>query len=269
MGDLDDDLRRLFSDDRLDVHSVAVSTEAVLRGANRRRRRRNAVAGTFALVTLVGAGIGVSRLGASSPDGTAGALLTTSTSAPTTSASPPPVSTSSRTEAVTTGQPPNSTGGNTGKPDAGGTSRSSPKSSSSPPTPESQPGRYGTLALGMSEADALATGSLVEPASPADPDNRCKAYATKSVPDTDAVIVSPVKGLVRITVPNYAKTPKNVGVGSRVADVKAAYQNAVQSGSSVLAPMSATPPWTYVFETDGTVVTAVFMRLNANDCTSV
>ncbi|MEV6711823.1 hypothetical protein AB0M48_07215 [Lentzea sp. NPDC051208] len=269
MGDLDDDLRKLFSDDRLDVHSAPVSTEAVLRGANRRRRRRNAAAGTFALVTLVGAGIGVSRFGVSSPDSPVGAFLTTSTSASTTSASPPPVSTVIQTETVTVGQPPNSTGANTGKPNPGGTSKSNPKPPSAPATPESQPGRYGTLALGMSEADALATGSLVEPSSPADPDNRCKAYATKSVPDADAVVVSPAKGIVRITVPNYAKTPKNVGAGSQVSDVKAAYQNSTQSGSSVLAPMSASPPWTYVFETDGTVVTAVFMRLNANDCVSV
>ncbi|MET8761206.1 hypothetical protein [Lentzea sp. NPDC004782] len=35
--DLDAELRRLFSDDRLDVH---VTPDAVLRGANRRRRRR-------------------------------------------------------------------------------------------------------------------------------------------------------------------------------------------------------------------------------------
>ncbi|RDI18745.1 hypothetical protein [Lentzea flaviverrucosa] len=269
MGDLDDDLRRLFSDDRLDVHSAPVSTEDVLRGADRRRRRRTAMAGTFALVTLVGAGIGLSRLGAPSPDSTVGALLTTSTSAPTTSTPPPSVSTVISTETVTVGQSPNSTGGNTGKPNPGGTSRSNSTPSSSPPTPESQAGRYGTLALGMSEADALATGSLVEPSTPADPDGRCKAYATKSVPNADAVVVSPAKGIVRITMPSYAKTPKGVGAGSAVSDVKAAYKNSTQSGSTVLAPMSATPPWTYVFETDGATVTAVFLRLNANDCASV
>ncbi|MCX2948608.1 hypothetical protein [Lentzea sp. NEAU-D7] len=268
MDDLDDELRRLFSDDRLDVHSAPVSTEAVLRGADRRRRRRNAVAGTLALVAVAGAGIGVSRFGMSSPDGTAGALLTTSTSVPTTSSPPPPVTVYS-TETVTLGQPPNSTGGNTGKPSSGGTSKSTPKPPSSPATPESQPGRYGTLALGMSEADALATGSLVEPGSPADAEARCKAYATKSVPDTDAVVVSPARGIVRITMPSYAKTPKNVGAGSTVADVKAAYKNAAQSGSDVIVQMSATPPWSYVFKTDGTVVTTVFMRLNANDCISV
>lgn len=268
MGDLDDDLRKLFSDDRLDVHSAPVSTEDVLRGADRRRRRRTAMAGTFALVTLVGAGIGLSRLGAPSPDSTVGALLTTSTSAPTTSTPPPSVSTVISTETVTVGQSPNSTG-NTGKPNPGGTSRSNSTPSSSPPTPEAQAGKYGALALGMPEADALATGLLIEPSSPADPDGRCKAYATKSVPNADAVVVSPAKGIVRITMPSYAKTPKGVGTGSSVADVKAAYKNSTQSGSSVLAPMSATPPWTYVFETDGATVTTVFLRLNANDCASV
>lgn len=269
MDDLDDDLRKLFGDDRLDVHSTSVSTEEVLRGATRRRHRRNAVAGTFALVAVVGAGIGLSRLEMPAPDSTAGALLTTAVSVTTTPPPPPPsTSTVISTTTVTVGQPPNSAGGTTGRPDPGGTSRSNPKSST-PPTPESQPGRYGSLALGMSEADALATGSLVEPSGPADPDNRCRAYATKSVPDANAVIVSPAKGIVRITMPNYAKTPKNVGAGSQVSEVKAAYTNSVQSGSSVTVQMSATPPWSYVFKTDGTVVTTVFMRLNANDCATV
>ncbi|GGN00299.1 hypothetical protein GCM10011609_43300 [Lentzea pudingi] len=268
MDDLDDDLRRLFSDDRLDVHSTSVSTELVVRGAARRRHRRAAVAGTFALVAVVGAGIGVSRFEMPAPDSTVGALLTTAVSVTTTPPPPPSTSTVISTATVTVGQPPNSNGGNTGKPDPGGTSRSSSKTST-PPTPESQPGRYGTLSLGMSEADALATGSLVEPSSPADPDNRCKAYATKSVPDANAVIVSPARGIVRITMPNYAKTPKNVGAGSQVSEVKAAYTNSIQSGSSVTAQISASPPWSYIFETDGAVVTTVFMRLNANDCATV
>ncbi|MGW6443610.1 hypothetical protein [Lentzea sp. NPDC055074] len=269
MSDLDDDLRKLFSDDRLDVHSTSVSTEQVLLGATRRQRRRTAVAGTFALVAVVGAGIGVSRFQPSSSDSTAGALLTTAVSTTTTLSPPPPsISTVVSTATVTVGQPPNSTGGNTGKPDPGGTSKSAPKSSG-PATPESQPGRYGTLSLGMSEAAALATGSLIEPSSAADPDNRCKAYATKSVPDANAVIISPAKGIVRITMPTYAKTPKNVGAGSQVADVKTAYANSTQSGSVITAQMSATPPWSYIFETDGMVVSAVFMRLNANDCATV
>lgn len=270
MDDLDDDLRRLFSDDRLDVHVTPDATDSVVRGAARRRRRRTAVASAFGMVAMAGVGLGLTELRLPNPDDLAGPLLPTASS--TSSTSPPPVSISTYTSTatVTVNPPLNSNGGNPGtNPNPGNTGK---KSSSNPPppaTPEAQPGRYGSLALGMPEADALATGSLVEPSSPADPENRCKAYATKSVPDSSAVIISPVKGIVRITLASYAKTPKNVGAGSTVEAVKAAYANATQSGSNVVVPMAATPKWSYIFESDGTTVTTVRMRLSDNDCSTV
>ncbi|GHH48914.1 hypothetical protein [Lentzea cavernae] len=266
MDDLDDELRRLFNDDRLDVHSEPVAVEAVVSGARRRRRRRTAVTGAVAVVALVGAGIGLTHLTTSRLEDTTGALLTTGTSATSTPTSPPPVSTVVSTVTQTVNAPPG-----TGTPDDTSTGDPGKPSSNRPSTtlvPESQPGRYGTLALGMPEAEALETGSLVEPSTPADAEQRCKAYATKSVPDANAVIVSPAKGIVRIMMPSYAKTPKNVGAGSTVADVKTAYANAAQSGSHVTVQMAASPPWTYVFEIDGTTVTTVFLRLAAGDCTT-
>jgi hypothetical protein len=268
VDDLDDELRRLFSDDRLDVHSTPDATDAVLRGADRRRRRRSAMTTTFALVVLVGAGIGLTQL-RSSGDHTAGDLLPTSTSSASSTTTPPSVSTFTATATVTVDPPPNPNGNNTGKPNPGNPTKSSPPVKSAPPTPQSEPGQYGSLVLGMSEEAALKTGSLVEPSSAADPENRCKAYATQSVPDTNAVIISPAKGIVRITLASYAKTRKGIGVGSKVDEVKAAYSNATQSGSTMVAPMAATPAWSYVFETDGTAVTTIFMRLAANDCATV
>jgi hypothetical protein len=257
VDDLDDELRRLFSDDRLDVHSEPIAVEAVVSGARRRRRRRAAVTGAFVVVALVGAGAGLVGLDALRSRDTTGAQLTTGASTP-----PPSTSTFVSTVTKTVNAPP-PTGGDT--PGTGNPSRPSSNRSSAPPAPESQPGRYGTLALGMSETDALATGSLLE-SSPAGAENRCKAYATKSVPDPKAVVVSPDKGIVRITMPSYARTPKDVGAGSTVSDVKAAYAKAVQSGSSVTVSMTASPPWSYVFENDGKAVSAVFLQLDADDC---
>ncbi|WP_434451873.1 hypothetical protein [Lentzea sp. E54] len=268
MDDLDDELRKLFSDDRLDVHSTPVSTEAVVRGADRRRRRRTAVSGAFVVVALIGLGLGVPQLGLLSADSPVGALLQTASSGATTTPPPPSVSTVTSTVTKTVEQPPATNGGNPGGPNTGSPSKPRSSTASSPATPEAQPGRYGTLALGMSEADALKTGSLVEPGSAADPDNRCKAYATKTVADGNAVIISPAEGIVRITVPSYAKTTKNIGVGSTVTEVKDAYPTAAQNGSSLVVQMAATPRWSYVFENDGTKVTTVLMRLAANDCTT-
>jgi hypothetical protein len=262
--DLDVELRRLFSDDRLDVHATPDATDAVLRGAGRRRRRRSAMTTAFAMVVLVGAGIGLVQLRPPSDD-TASELMPTSTSSSSTP--PPSVSTVISTVIVTVDPPPNSGGSDPGKTSTGTPTR--PRTSTPPVTPESQPGKYGSLALGMSEADALKSGSLVEPGSSADPENKCKAYATKSVPDANAVIISPAVGIVRITLPNYAKTQKNVGAGSTAAEVKTAYPSATQSGSNLTVPMTAAPKWTYVFETDGATVTTVLMRLDANDCPAV
>ncbi|SEP73095.1 hypothetical protein [Lentzea albida] len=258
MDDLDDDLRRLFNDDRLDVHSEPAAVDAVLSGARRRRRRRTAVTGAVAVVALVGAGVGLTRLDSLRSEDTTGAMLTTSVS------SPPPLvpSTSTYVSTVTktVNAPPPGNGEGPGEPTS--------NRSSSPPPPEPAPGRYGTLALGMSEAEALETGSLIEPTTPVDADKRCKTYATKSVPDADAVIVSSAKGIVRITMPSYAKTPKNIGAGSAVSEVKAAYANAEQTGSGVTVKMAASPPWFYYFESDGTTVTTVHLRLTGGDCSS-
>ncbi|GLY48131.1 hypothetical protein [Lentzea sp. NBRC 102530] len=269
MDDLDDELRKLFSDDRLDVHSTPISTESVVAGATRRRHRRTAVAGAFALVALVGAGTGVLQVSRMGQDDSIGALLTTSSSVATTT--PPPVSVSTFTSTATvTVNAPTGSGPSGEETKSSGTNTPKSNGTSSPPaTPEAQPGRYGTLALGMSEADAVATGSLVGAGTPADPDNKCKNYATKSNSVDDAVVISPERGIVRITLPEYAKTPKNVGKGSKVTEVKTAYANAVQTEVKTTVKMAASPPWSYVFESNGDTVTRVLMRLDANDCATV
>ncbi|KJK47591.1 hypothetical protein UK23_20025 [Lentzea aerocolonigenes] len=264
--DLDDELRRLFSDDRLDVHATPDATDAVLRGADRRRRRRSAVSTAFAVVTLVGAGVGLTQL-RSSGDHTADELLPTSVAS--TSSTPPSTSTVYSTSVVTVPAPPsNPSSGNpgTGNPNPGTSTKPRTTTPLPPPPPSEQPSKVDGLALGMTEADALKTGSLVEPGSAADPQGKCTAYATKSVPDPNAAIISPARGIVWLTLPSYAKTSKGVTVGTSVADVKAAYPTATQSGSGLRVEMAATPKWSYIFETDGAAVTAVRMRLNSSDC---
>jgi hypothetical protein len=264
--DLDDELRRLFSDDRLDVHVPSDATEAVVRGAGRRRRRRSAVASAFAVVTLVGAGVVLTQLPPPA-DNTAEELLPTSSSTSSATSTTPSPSTVFMTETKIVEAP---TSGNPNNPDKPGNTANptKPRTTTPPPAPPAESGRFGNLILGMSEADALKTGELIEPSSTTDPDAKCKAYSTNSVPDSDAVIISMAKGLVRITLPSYAKTGKNITVGSKVADVKAAYPTATQSGSTYLVQMAATPKWTYVFETDGTAVTTVRQRLVDHDCPS-
>ncbi|MEV6241714.1 hypothetical protein [Lentzea sp. NPDC051838] len=262
--DLDDELRRLFSDDRLDVHATPDATDAVLRGADRRRRRRSAMTTAFAVVALVGAGVGLTQL-PSSGDHTAGELLPTSS--PSTTSVSQSTSTVYSTTVVTVDPPANSSGSTPGAGTPSSGNPSKPRTTTTPPAPPpAEAGKFGKLVLGMSEADALKTGSLIEPGTPV---GSCTGYATGTVAENDAVVISPARGLVRITLPSYAKTAKNVAAGTPVADVKNAYPTAVQNGSELRVEMAATPKWTYVFETDGAVVTTVRMRLNANDCPGI
>ncbi|MFS8100300.1 hypothetical protein LFM09_24530 [Lentzea alba] len=261
--DFDDELRRLFSDDRLDVQVTSDATDAVVRGADRRRRRRNAVTATFALVALVGAGVGLSQLRPPSDD-TAGPLLPTSSS--TASATPPP-SASTYTSTVTVTVDPPTAGTGTPNPPGGNTTpKSSSKSSTAkppPPTPEAAPPVWSKLSLGMSYDDAMATGELGNAG--AGTNENCRYHGLKPGNGYVDVYISLITGIVRINLPDSGKTSKGIGAGSTVADAKAAYPTATQNGSQLVVPVIGTPQWKYVFETNGTNVTAVYMRVAADD----
>jgi hypothetical protein len=261
--DIDDELRRLFSDDRLDVHVTPDATDAVVRGADRRRRRRTAMTGAFAVVALIGAGVGLTQLRPAADD-TAGPLLPTSTSSA--SATPPPsVSTYTSTVTVTVDPPPTGSG-NTNPPGGTNPPRSSSKPSTAkppPPAPEAAPPVWSKLSLGMSYDDAMATGELGNAG--AGTNENCRYHGLKPGNGYVDVYISLVTGIVRINLPATGKTSKNIGAGSTVAEAKAAYPTATQNGSQLVVPMIATPQWKYVFETDGTNVTAVYMRVAADD----
>ncbi|HEX7302952.1 hypothetical protein [Lentzea sp.] len=259
MDDIDDELRRLFNDDRLDVHVTPDATDSVVRGANRRRRRRAATAGTFAIVALIGAGVGLTQLRPSEDD-SAGPLMPTSSSAATTTP-PPSVSTYTQTVTVTVDPPTGSQGTTQG---GSSTPKSSRPSTTSTPPKEGSPGVWGKLALGMSEENALKTGSLTNPGEATG--SACRPYAMQTNLDSDAVLISPARGIVRIKMPSTARTSKNIGAGSTVAELKAAYPGATENGSELVVQMTATPRWAYVFDSDGTVVTAARMRLADQDC---
>ncbi|WP_158850596.1 hypothetical protein [Saccharothrix deserti] len=61
--ELDDRLRELFADERLDLPAPPDAAETIVEGARRRRRARVAVAATFALTALVAGGVAVNGVG--------------------------------------------------------------------------------------------------------------------------------------------------------------------------------------------------------------
>jgi hypothetical protein len=257
--DLDDELRRLFQDDRLEIQVRPGADEAVVTGARRVRRRRIALASagsTFAVAAIVAGGIALSGIGGptSLPPADTNVVGTTSTPAGSTSAAAPQapqtvVSTVIQTVTVPagTGQPPGNNMPN-------------------------GPVGYGKLKLGMTEADAVATGGL----KPGPEDALgCHTFFTETYPDmVGAVVIAPKSGVVRITLPSSGKTSAGVGAGSTVAEIKAKYPNANESRNGLTVPMSGTPSWYYVFAVDGSgglftgteKVVRVRMEQVSNEC---
>lgn len=212
---LDDELRRLFTDDRLDVPVHAGATEAVLTGARRRRTHRlAAVTATSALVALLVVG-GVAIAGGT-PDSTpiGPAMPTTTTQGPTTTTStrPPTVPTTTTRQKMTgtvtaTSQPPPAT--QTG--------------------PVVGPDGFSAIKLGMSYDEAAATGELVGKRQLG---MSCEVYRTTAHPNVLVTIVAEY-GVVKFTLPQGVRNPEGIGVGSSVEDFYAAYPKATRDWRSV------------------------------------
>jgi hypothetical protein len=80
--ELDDRLRELFADERLDLPAPPDVAGAIVAGARRRRRTRIAVASTFALTVLVGGGVVAGGMGADLLGGPASPAASTAPTRP-------------------------------------------------------------------------------------------------------------------------------------------------------------------------------------------
>ncbi|MGH3876108.1 MAG: hypothetical protein ACRDSK_03630 [Actinophytocola sp.] len=211
---VDDELRRLFHDDRLDVAVRPDAEQLIVAGARRVRRRRfaTATAGAVAVaVVLVGGGIALAGTGAQESLPPA---VSTTTPPPTISDAP-----------VTTTEPPavRKKSANTAKtpPPATEAGEKSETTSSKPPPAYSLdtilPRNFGPLWLEMSEQKALATGLLgaVEGT-----DGKCTRYTGTF---GGHVLVSANLGIVRIGVTAPVATPEGIHISSTVGDVRTAY----------------------------------------------
>jgi hypothetical protein len=223
--DLDDELRRLFQDQRLDIPVKPGADHAVVTGARRVRRRRRALASAgsaFAVAALVAGGVALAGLGGPSSMSPAG---------------PPPTVTKTVTVEQT--------------------------------APSYASIGFGVLKLGMTEADAVATGFLTS--SGVDDARGCPQYMTQGQPGlVGSVVVSPAAGVVQITLPSDAKTPMGIGAGSTVAEVKARYPAATEVYAGFVVRMSGTPSWNYRFDVSATAdtgtVSLIRMQLTAPEC---
>ena len=262
--ELDRELRRLFSDERLDVPARAGAESEILAGARRVRRRRTtltAAGGALTVALLVGAGILVTDLRSgheqvAAPPSRPDLSLSSTTSALPPAPVQPAPDTSSDVTASTPGATPTappSTPERTTRSSAAPTT-SSPRIESIPQAtgPVLGPNGYGKLQLGMSFDDAKATGLLTGTDSAP---NGCGDYRlTEGSSAVGDVQISSTYGIVGFQATG-ARTPEKIKVGSTKDQLETAYPNLSQSGDGYTAASGS--GGTYAFSVAGGKVTGL------------
>lgn len=259
--ELEQRLRALFADERLDLPPPPDAGTVIVTGARRRRRRRQAVqavAGVAAAVVAVAGGLTVVRLhteeGAAvmSADGTESSVKPpenlTRGQSPEPSA-PGPTGTHSIQVSVPPGTP------------ASRPSRPSPSSEPSTlPALTSGPllasDGFGKLRLGMAEADvASQTITLSDPQAGAS----CTVYKARGsgVPAPASVVFSKTAGLVVVTPDVAAHTAEGIGAGATKSQIFAAYPAAKEEAGGVVAPAGTAAEYHFRLGDAGVVQTSL------------
>ncbi|MBB4675079.1 hypothetical protein [Crossiella cryophila] len=270
---VDDELRRLFSDDRLELRPLPDAEHAVLTGVKRRqRRRRVAIAATGALSALA---IVAGTVAVLQPE-------MRNTVQPADSSTLTFPSTTGPTEQSSTSA--ESQGGTASTSNRGGVGSGQgtpPSSSSKPPTSTTTPKTFGTaqigptgygaLRLGMTKEQAEATG-LIKPNAKAESDSGCLGYdyAGKAKPaGFYTVVISKTKGVVRIHGRGDERTPEGIGVGAPVSDFDKVYTDSGTTHGAVGERVVAAPgnaAANYWFIMRNNAVSEIRLELKEQDC---
>lgn len=272
--DIDDELRKLFADDRLDVPARPEAERVVVTGARRIRRRRAGVVfggGMLSVATVLVAGTAFGVSGDAPPSTPLAAAessgLTTTTPAPTTTTTtiertitvaPPPVTTEAQKSAPASSIPTTTT--------------TTPTKAKPPASPLAfGPTTVGQLRLGMTVDEAEATGLIRPNAQPVDSAG-CKGYdwsGQAAAPAYYSLLFSPKFGLVRIGGRADAETPEGIYRGSSEEDVRAVYPDQAKphmGRNEWVTPVPGNPSANYWLVLSKHVVTDVRLELATQDC---
>jgi len=266
--ELEQRLRALFADERLDLPPPPGAGTVIVAGARRRRRRRHAVqavAGVAAAVVAVAGGLTMIRLHAE--DGTA----VMSADGTESSVKPPENLTAGRapepsvpeptgTQSIQASAPPDSPSSNPPRPSATHKPSTLPAVSSGPLLAADG---FGKLKLGMSEAEVTAQAvALSAPETGAS----CTVYKAQGsgLPASASVVISKAVGLVVVTPDVVAHTAEGIGAGATKDQVLAAYPTAKAETGGVVAPASAAAEYHFKLGETGVVQTSL-MSVN-QDC---
>ena len=265
--DLDDELRQLFTSERMDVAIRPDANEVIVAGASRVRRRRIATATAGGALAVVAAVVASVVLTGGDRDAMPPATGTPTTDHSTSSAMSSSETTMSTNRTTTstsragTGNTPpvQNTAPSTG---TSGTSVTDPPD---PGHPVIGPTGYGGIRLGMTLAEAKATGLLGEPSHEAE--GGCPSYtllvdgpyAAASISDTVQAINT-----------SGTQTPEGIGQGATFEQLKAVYpelQNqTVEPNGYALVAAPGNPNGQYRFWFDAGAVTNVSLQFVNQEC---
>lgn len=127
---------------------------------------------------------------------------------------------------------------------------------------------YGSLKLGMSAAQAKATGKIVRKTINAP--TKCSTWDLKKHRyggDRAGLFISRKQGVATISAPGNVKTPQGIGRGSTPAQLTTAYPNLKQDALyGTFATVPGNPKASYVFLVSKNMVIGVTLILTAQDC---
>ncbi|MEV4051300.1 hypothetical protein AB0J55_08925 [Amycolatopsis sp. NPDC049688] len=263
--ELEQRLRALFADERLDLPPPPDAGTVIVAGARRRRRRRHtvqAVAAVAVAVVAVSGGLTMIRLhtedgtAVMSADGTESSVKppeNLTQGRPPEPSTPGPTSTHDIQVSQTPGSPPSKT-----------PQPSAPSPSKLPPVvtgPQLDVDGFGTLKLGMSDAQIAAQGVTLSNANPV---AACTVYNASGggVPAPATIVVSKSAGLLAITPEQAVHTAEGIGTGATKEQVLAAYPGAKEQPGLIVAP-AATFEFQFSFD-DSVVAHMTLSVVNAN-----
>jgi hypothetical protein len=259
--ELEQRLRALFADERLDLPPPPEAGPDIMAGARRRRHRRQgllAATGVAAAAVVVAGGLTMVRL--HTDDGTAvmsadGSVisgkppenLTAGKSSP--SSSPGPTG----THDIPVSPPPGSPPPRTARPSSAQPPSKHPVVSSGPLLASDG---FGSLKLGMSEAQVGALGVTLGDARIG---ASCTTYSVRGdgVPAPATVVISKAAGLTVVTPEPTAHTVEGIGAGSTKEQVLAAYPAAEEEPGGVVAPARAGAEYHFRLGDSGVVQTSL------------